>query len=152
MQGLADNCYKKARIAAGLRQIEAADAIAVSIRALSDYENGVYTVPDDIALVMSRVYNSPELRIEHLKLNPVFLDVLGDVKAKEDIAENVLSIYKEVGDVVKLFPQMAEETVTQRSLSTQLIKECKEACQSLVTLIAGTKKGTADVGASAVRK
>lgn len=152
MQRLADNCYKSARMVAGLKQIEASDALAISIRALSDYENGAYAVPDDIALAMSRVYGCPKLRVEHLKQNPVFLDLLGDVKASEEMAGSVLTMYKEVGDVMRIFPQLAEETVAKKSLSAKLVKECKEACQSLVTLLAGIKKGTADVGASTVRR
>ncbi len=152
MQRLAENCYKTARMMAGLKQIEASDALAISIRALSDYENGAYAVPDDVALAMARVYSCPELRVEHLKQNPVFLDILGDVKAREDMAGSVLAMYKEVGDVMQLFPEMAEEAVTKKSLSARLVKECKEACRALITLLSGIKKGTADVGASTVRR
>ena len=151
MQVSAENCYRRARMLSGLKQVEAADALAVGMRTLSDYENGISAVPDDVALAMSRVYNRPELRVEHLRNNPVFMDLMGDVDVKNDMSSQVLKMYKEVNDVVKCFPQVVDDTITKKSLSRQMFDECKEACQALMSLFAGTKKGTAD-NSSTVQK
>ena len=147
MQVSAENCYRRARMLSGMKQVEAADALAVGMRTLSDYENGISAVPDDVALAMSRVYNRPELRVEHLRNNPVFMDLMGDVDVKNDMSSQVLKMYKEV----KCFPQVVDDTITKKSLSRQMFDECKEACQALMSLLAGTKKGTAD-NSSTVQK
>lgn len=140
MQERSENIYRVARIHAGLTQIEAADAVAVSVRSISDYEIGKTPVPDDTALMMAKAYNAPWLRLEHLKKNPVFMDVLGDVQSSKDVSSDVLKAFKEINDVVTLYPTLVEETVTHKTLSLPTLKECKEACRAIFTLIAGIKK------------
>lgn len=140
MQERSENIYRVARIRAGFTQIEAADAVAVSVRSVSDYEIGKTPVPDETALMMAKAYNAPWLRLEHLKQNPVFMDVLGEIQSSKDVSSDVLKVFKEVNDVVTIYPNMVEETVTHKTLSLPSLKECKEACRAMFTLIAGIKK------------
>lgn len=140
MQEGSENVYRRARMLAGLTQIEAADAVAVSTRSISDYEIGKTVVPDETALLMSKAYSAPWLRIEHLKKNVVFMDVMGEINSSQDVSSDVLRMFKEINDVVKQYPAMVDETVTKKTLSTSIIKECKEACRALFTLIASIKK------------
>ena len=71
--------YKTCRESAGMKQEDAADQLNVSIRALSDYENGKTRVPDDIVDRMSELYRSPLLAWWHLKTNSVLGKYLPDV-------------------------------------------------------------------------
>lgn len=140
MQEFAENVYRVARMRAGMTQAEAADAIAVSVRSISDYEIGKTGVPDEVALLMVKAYSAPWLRLEHLKRNPVFMDVLGELNSSQDVSSDVLRMFKEGNDVVRQYPLMVEETVSRKTLSTSLLNECKEACRALFSLIAGIKK------------
>lgn len=140
MQERSENIYRVARIRAGFTQIEAADAVAVSVRSISDYEIGKTPVPDETALMMAKAYNAPWLRLEHLKQNPVFMDVLGEIQSSKDVSSAVLKVFKEVNDVVTIYPNMVEETVTHKTLSLPSLKELKEACRAMFTLISGIKK------------
>lgn len=140
MKDCSENIYRIARLASGLTQIEAADAVLLSSRTIGDYESGKTAVPDDVLLRMVKAYNAPWLRLEHLKQNPVFMDVLGDVQSSKDVSSDVLKVFKELNDVVTIYPNMVEETVTHKTLSLPTLKECKEACRAMFTLIAGIKK------------
>lgn len=71
--------YKTCREGAGIKQEEAAENLNVSIRTLSDYENGKARVPDDIVDSMAKVYRSPLLAWWHLKSNSVLGKYLPDV-------------------------------------------------------------------------
>jgi len=71
--------YKTCRESAGMKQEDAADQLNVSIRTLSDYENGKGKVPDDIVDRMSELYRSPLLAWWHLKTNSVLGKYLPDV-------------------------------------------------------------------------
>lgn len=71
--------YKTCRESAGMKQEDAAEQLNVSIRALSDYENGKSRVPDDIVDRMSELYRSPLLAWWHLKTNSVLGKYLPDV-------------------------------------------------------------------------
>lgn len=71
--------YKTCRESAGIKQEEAAENLNVSIRTLSDYENGKARVPDDIVDSMAKLYRSPLLAWWHLKSNSVLGKYLPDV-------------------------------------------------------------------------
>lgn len=71
--------YKTCRESAGIRQEESAELLNVSIRSLSDYENGKSRVPDDIVDRMAEIYKSPLLAWWHLKENSVLGKYLPDV-------------------------------------------------------------------------
>ncbi len=71
--------YKTCRESAGIKQEIAAEHLNVSIRSLSDYENGKARVPDDIVDSMAELYRSPLLAWWHLKTNSVLGKYLPDV-------------------------------------------------------------------------
>lgn len=71
--------YKTCRESAGIKQEAAAENLNVSIRSLSDYENGKARVPDDIVDSMAGLYRSPLLAWWHLKSNSVLGKYLPDV-------------------------------------------------------------------------
>lgn len=71
--------YKTCRESAGIKQEGAAELLNVSIRSLSDYENGKAKVPDDIVDSMAELYRSPLLAWWHLKTNSVLGKYLPDV-------------------------------------------------------------------------
>lgn len=71
--------YKTCRESAGFKQDNAAEQLNVSIRSLSDYENGKSRVPDDIVDSMAKLYRSPLLAWWHLKTNSVLGKYLPDV-------------------------------------------------------------------------
>jgi transcriptional regulator with XRE-family HTH domain len=63
--------YKTCRESACLTQEQASEFLHVSVRTLSDYENGHAKVPDDVAFEMSKAYHRPLLAYYHLKwFNP----------------------------------------------------------------------------------
>lgn len=71
--------YKTCRESAGIKQEVAAEKLNVSIRSLSDYENGKARVPDDIVDSMAKLYRSPLLAWWHLKTISVLGKYLPDV-------------------------------------------------------------------------
>lgn len=55
------NFYRTCREFAGLTQEQASERLNISVRSLANYESG-YTIPNDIVVRMSEVYNAPELK------------------------------------------------------------------------------------------
>lgn len=99
MQAHCENIYKIARKSAGLTQIQAAEAINVSVRSLADYETGVTIPPDDVVCRMIEAYRAPWLGYEHLKYSTaVGQKYLPDIKFS-DLARAVLRFQKEVKDL-----------------------------------------------------
>ena len=71
------NVYKSCRIAAGLTQEQAAECLYISVRKLSDYENGHDTPPDDLVERMSVLYDAPKLAWFHvITKNPLGSKIL----------------------------------------------------------------------------
>ncbi len=71
--------YKSCRESAGIKQEPAAEALNISCRTLSDYENGRARVPDDIVDSMAELYKAPMLAWWHLKTHSVLGKYLPDV-------------------------------------------------------------------------
>ena len=63
--------YKECRQIAQFSQEDAALLLVVSVRQLSDYENGHAKVPDDVVDRMAEQYNAPLLAIWHMKETPL---------------------------------------------------------------------------------
>ena len=146
MQKRSMNPYLNARLFANLTRVQASMEMAVSERSLAEYELDGRVVPDDLVLKMVNVYHTPWLRVQHLQRNPVFCDIFGLVPQMTDKAVNVLSVQKEVSDVVKMFPELIEKTLSKSELGSRLIKECREATQSLLALIGSeSERRDADV-------
>lgn len=114
----------------------------ISESMLRKYESGS-PVPDVTVLEMARLYRTPWLRVQHLEQNPVFRDIFGLMPSVDNKAATVLSLQKEITDVVKCFPSIIEETLTCPGLSARLVRECKEAANALLAVIGNEKTACA---------
>lgn len=139
------NIYKAAREYAGLSRVQAAEELAISVSCLKDYEIDWRLCPDAVALDMSKLYKTPWLRVQHLQRNVVFCDIFGLVPDMSNGAMNVLRAQKEVGEVVKLFPQLVDKVIKKAHLGNKLIEECREGAQALLVLIGVEQKETAPI-------
>ena len=61
------NIYKICRKAAGFTQEAAAERLGISVESLRAYETGQRVPPDDVADLMSILYNALNLLIEHVR-------------------------------------------------------------------------------------
>lgn len=61
------NIYVKYRKAAGITQERAAGLLGCSVRALTNWESGVYTPPDSMVVMMADLYGAQTIAIEHLR-------------------------------------------------------------------------------------
>lgn len=145
------NPYLIARNYANMTRVSASIALNISESSLRKYESGC-TVPDDMALAMSRLYKTPWLRVQHLEYNSVFCDVFGLPFLHGNSATRVLALQKEVGDVVKVMPDIISETLSETSLSQRIIKECKEAACALAAILGHEKTATGAGTPIAARK
>ena len=75
-----ENHYKLSRQNAGLTQERAAELLELSVRTLSDYENGHVRPPDDTVLSMVDTYHCPLLGWWHMKQSPLGSRVLPDIQ------------------------------------------------------------------------
>lgn len=136
------NCYRNARKFSGLTMPQAAEMLAVSESSVREYETGLRAVPDDVVLRMAKVYRTPWLRVQHLEKNAVFCEIFGIEMPKADSrAVAILNLQKEVSDVVSVIPAIIEETLTQPTLSSRLVRECKEAMTALLMVVGTDSPG-----------
>ena len=77
------NCYKASRLYAGITQEQAAEALGIATRTLSDYENGHVRPHDDMVLVMMDVYGCPPLGYLHMYDSALGKRVLTDIQLSE---------------------------------------------------------------------
>lgn len=61
------NIYGAARIAKGITQERAADAIPCSVRSLADYESGARIPPSETVVRMAEIYDAQYLCYQHLR-------------------------------------------------------------------------------------
>jgi transcriptional regulator with XRE-family HTH domain len=111
---LCENRYRVCREAAGLTQESAAELLCVSVRTLSDYENGHSKVPDDTVDMMAGVYQAPLLAWWHIKTQSPLGKYLPDLQepatngdmafqailASDDLGEAAMIIKSIMGDGV----------------------------------------------------
>lgn len=140
MQKQSMNPYFNARLFAGMTRPKAAMLLIVSERSLAEYELDGRVVPDWLVLKMTEMYRTPWLRVQHLQRNPVFCDIFGLVPINDEEGIKILRVHKEVSDVSKLLPEMVEKALNKTELGSKLIKECREAAQSLLALIGSERE------------
>lgn len=140
MQKNSMNPYLNARLFAGMTRPKAAMLLIVSERSLAEYELDGRAVPDWLVLKMTEMYRTPWLRVQHLQRNPVFCDIFGLVPINDTEGIKILRVHKEVSDVSKLLPEMVEKTLNKTELDSRMIKECREAAQSLLALIGSERE------------
>lgn len=140
MQKQSMNPYLNARLFANVTRVKAAISLSISERSLAEYELDGRAVPDNVVLKMSQIYRTPWLRVQHLQRNPVFCDIFGLVPINDAEGIKILRVHKEVSDVSKLLPEMVEKTLNKTELGSRMIKECREAAQSLLALIGSERE------------
>ena len=140
MQKNSMNPYLNARLFAGMTRPKAAMLLIVSERSLAEYELDGRAVPDWLVLKMTEMYRTPWLRGQHLQRNPVFCDIFGLVPINDTEGIKILRVHKEVSDVSKLLPEMVEKTLNKTELGSRMIKECRDAAQSLLALIGSERE------------
>ena len=140
MQKNSMNPYLNARLFAGMTRPKAAMLLIVSERSLAEYELDGWAVPDWLVLKMTEMYRTPWLRVQHLQRNPVLFDIFGLVPINDTEGIKILRVHKEVSDVSKLLPEMVEKTLNKTELGSRMIKECREAAQSLLALIGSERE------------
>lgn len=131
---------------AGLTQELAAELLHISIRTLSDYENGHTQVADDIVAAMADLYNSPILAWWHLRETSVlgkFLPEIITPQTNGDMAFQVILAQDELAAAVTGIKQIMSdgeissgEKVTYR----ECIELIKNANGKLFSVIAYAKK------------
>ena len=92
MRKTCENRYKLCRENADFTQEHAAGLLHISIRTLSDYENGHAKVPDDIVDAMAEHYKSPVLAWWHLKHYSVLGKYLPDVTMTSSVGDMALQV------------------------------------------------------------
>ncbi|MGJ0848245.1 helix-turn-helix transcriptional regulator [Tissierella praeacuta] len=93
------NIYQLARNIAGLTQIEAAERLNVSVRALGNYELGNTVPHGDIVAAMAEIYEAKWLGYEHLRQSTELGRQILPAINVDDIAKSVLVLQKESSDV-----------------------------------------------------
>lgn len=136
-----ENLYKVCRVSAGYTQEQASELLAVSVRTLSDYENGKTRVPDDIVDAMSKHYQSPLLAWWHLRntsvLGKYLPDVVmpqtnGDMAAQLSIAEWRL---KQVVDDIQRIMEDGEVTESEKPDFKKSIEFVRQVNSRLLSVI-----------------
>ncbi|MCL2215440.1 MAG: helix-turn-helix transcriptional regulator [Defluviitaleaceae bacterium] len=85
-----ENRYKLCRETAGITQEQAAELLNVSVRQLSDYENGKAKVSDDTVERMAHHYKSHLLAWWHLKHHSVLGKYLPEVMLTSTVGDMAL--------------------------------------------------------------
>ncbi|WP_353096373.1 helix-turn-helix transcriptional regulator [Tissierella praeacuta] len=102
------NIYQLGRNVAGLTQLEAAERLNISVRALGNYEMGKIVPNGDIVASMTEIYGTRWLGYEHLrlstKLGKQFLPPIN----VDDMAKSVLVLQKKSSDVEGVKNYMVE--------------------------------------------
>ena len=97
-----------ARNKEGLTQETAAELFGVSIRSVSDYENGKTAVPDDIVALMVKHYHASWLGYLYLQLtSDVGKEILPQVEIKE-LSQSILDLQVKMEKVSKIQMPLAE--------------------------------------------
>lgn len=91
--------YKTARKKTGMSIEHAADALHIGYRTLVNYEQGHTTIPPEIVLEMSRVYNQPAICAKHCSENCPIGQVYAHSVEEKCLTENVLTLLKELNDI-----------------------------------------------------
>ena len=97
------NRYKASRINAGLTQQQAAEALYVAVRTLSDYENGHARPPDSTVSAMVDVYGCPLLGYLHMHDSDLGRKVLAEVELPETDGEAAMQVYNAISNLEKVF-------------------------------------------------
>lgn len=129
------NIYKTARVNASLTQEQASELLNVSCRALSDYENGKYKVPDDLVVSMTEKYYASWLPIMHLKNVAIGLS-LDNVTFKE-LSGSTVGFQSSLGHIQDVLRHLID-VVSDNVIDEQEIKTVERIQDKLFDLLIST--------------
>lgn len=158
MADIVANIYLLARKYSGIKRIDAAQELAIAESTLKNYELGIAPVQDITVLKMSRLYGTPWLRVQHLEKNPLFCDVFGIMIDQDNLGLCVLTMQKEVNDVVEKMDDIVEDVVEDGKITRfSLISEMRGAAVALLNIVGRLpsghiKKETACAGTQAASR
>lgn len=107
MPKISRNIYAAARDKAGLTQEQAVVLLGVSIRTLSDWENGFREVPDKYADKMATEYPNEQLRYMHTYNNDVARKCLPEIP-EEEMPLAVLQAQREINGIPGVLQELVE--------------------------------------------
>lgn len=152
MQRRQRNIYQSARVAAGLTQEQAAEALNVGETTLRGYESGRVTPPDETVVLMARTYGADRLRLEHACATDK-LGIIPDQAAPLPMEQSALRMCRQLRELephVRRYMEIAEDGAVDKSEEVDL-----QAVQAAVGRFVATclavqciKKDRPDVGAS----
>ena len=150
------NIYQSARLAAGMTQEQAAEALHLGETTLRGYESGRVTPPDETVVLMSRAYGADRLRLDHACATDK-LGVLPQQAMPADFVLVAVQLYNMLMKFAerhrgKQLLQIAEDGIIdedERPLLDEIICELEGVSAALRAIkCCGTKKDRPDVGAS----
>ena len=101
MPGNDRNCYKIARRAAGLTQEAAAERLGLSVESLRAYETGGRIPPNWVVELMSILYNSLNLCVQHMReTNELYNRIVPQVDERS-LMEAALRIHNRLSQIEK---------------------------------------------------
>jgi transcriptional regulator with XRE-family HTH domain len=125
---------KTSRKSAGLSQESAAELLGVSVKSLSDYENGRTTVPDDIAARMVKEYDALWLGYMYLTLsNNVGQIILPRIEIME-LSSSLLTLQlnmKQAQDIQYEFAEIGRTNIIKEN-EQPTYEKCIAAIHSLL--------------------
>lgn len=109
MKETSRNYYKECRENAKLSQEQAAELLDISIRSLSDYENGKTIPPDDTVEKMVDVYHARLLGWVHLRnTSSLAMKCIPEVQEPRSEADILLQVIFSEDDVLDIKKKMKE--------------------------------------------
>jgi len=141
------NIYQAARIAAGLTQEKAAEAIGISVTAIKDYEAYNRLPPSDVVEAMCIVYNALHLAYQHTRLTSHNIQVVPDVDVV-DLPTATIRLINRVMEFAekhrdRQLLQIAEDGViseAERPLFDEILKELDELIKASTEVRLATEK------------
>lgn len=149
------NIYQAARVAAGLTQEQAAEALNLGETTLRGYESGRVVPPDETVLLMARVYGADRLRLEHACATDK-LGIIPDQAAPLPLEQSALRMCRQLRELephVKRYMEIAEDGAVDASEAVDLQAVQAAVARFMATCFAvqctdSAKKERPDVGAS----
>ena len=136
------NIYKTCRKAAGLTQEAAAERLGISVESLRAYETGQRVPPDDVAELMSVLYNSLLLIVQHVReKNAMYSRVVPEVsqcsvlEASARLTNRIYAFADSHAD--RRLMRMAEDNVidqTERPEFDAILEELQEIVEAALAL------------------
>ncbi len=136
------NYYKKCREGADLSQEQAAEMLHVSIRSLSDYENGKTIPSNDIVSDMVEVYHTKLLGLFHLRnsseLGRKFLPSVESIRSEADIFLKVIFSEDDILSIKEKTKKLLEDgkiTLDEQNDFQKIQQQARDVIARLLSVV-----------------